>query len=159
MATFDYATPKWVDEQASVAINIQTLGRLASTITNITMSVQTAAAAVLPKRSPTGVDYTYADLLFLQQYVFTHMSLMDYEARTDLSSNGLGGEHVLIHTGWLRQISDVMETMAHQVAAGRFPYPLIHIENGQAPGAQDWIRDLQYQASMSVQMADDMDAA
>ncbi|KJR10503.1 hypothetical protein [Gordonia sihwensis] len=158
MATFDYATPIWADGDAVAATNVQTLGRLAATITNITMSVQSSAAAVLPSRSADSHDYTYGDLLFLQYYVFTHMALMDQDRQAALTANQLTLDHVLVHTAWLRQIADVMETMAHHVMAGRFAYPKIQTNDGEAT-AQDWANDLQFQASMAAQMASDIEAA
>ncbi|WP_347956230.1 hypothetical protein [Gordonia aichiensis] len=158
MATFDYATPIWADDDAVAATNVQTLGRLAATITDITMSLQSSAAAVLPARSADTHDYSYADLLFLQRYVFTHMALMDEERQSDLVRNKMPLDHVLVHTAWFRQIADVMATMAHHVAAGRFAYPKIQ-SNGVEATAQDWVHDLNFQASMAVQMASDIEAA
>lgn len=167
MATFDYATPLWAETDAEAAVNIQTLGRLAATITDITMSLQTSSAAVLPKRTAEGSDITYGDLLFLQRYLFTHMGFMNAKRMAELQTYGLTADHVFVHTGWLRQTAEVMETMAYQLSAGRFAHRKIVIEtpnpNGGPPDrreatAQDWVADLQFQAQMSVQMADDVDS-
>lgn len=159
MATFDYATPIWADDTAHAVVNMQTLGRLASTITDITMSLQVSSAVVLPKQASDGVDYTYGDLLFLQRYVFSHMSLMDQRAREDLAAAGFGSEYVFVHTGWLRQIADVMLTMAHHVGAGRFATPRIQVQGQESPTPQDWINNMVFQAEVSVKMADDVDGA
>lgn len=155
MATFDYATPKWADGDAIAAANIQTLGRLAATLTDITMSLVSSSAAALPKRTAGGRDFSLGDLLFLSQYVFTHMSFMDADARADLAENEIGNEYVFVHAGWFRDVSEVMKTMAYQVTARHLAHPDVR---ANVPfSAEDWIVELEFQADTALKMANTMD--
>lgn len=148
MTTFEYPTPDWVNEPAESAIEIESLGALSSTLTDVLASVMTAETGVLPRRSPDTVDYSLWELMFLERYAGTHMTLVNDDVRAQFAEAKISPWRVLVHTSWERTIADVFDTMAHNVRVGRMPYPQAF------QGTEMWARHLEFFSQKAREMAD-----
>lgn len=137
MSTFDYPVPDWAAGPAECALDGPPLGGFAGTLFDILTSVLKSGIGGLPARSAESPEFSLDELLFLQRYPLTHMTLVD---RKELAEDDLEPWMVPVHPDWLLQAAEVYATMAHNLQVRDLPFP-----DGFGT-SQAWIKHLELMA-------------
>ncbi|MFC0313567.1 hypothetical protein ACFQNE_03115 [Gordonia phosphorivorans] len=152
MTTFDYPTPEWAAGRATAVIDIETIGAVGSTLSNVIASLMAARMQSLPPRSADATEASLWELMFLQQYPFVHMVLMTQEQRAEVALEGVEPWYVVAHSQWLREAAEVFENTIYQVEVRGLPFPAGFQTRDR------WLNHLDYFAQSIVRMADYIDS-